>query len=349
MLRSFFRRINAFRRKQYLQDPLFHTQKKYAFVGVGMHSLTNLYPVIKHFGISLKYICTKNSSPTEMRFLFPEAIITHDIQSILSDHSVEAVFISAGDSEHFGLLQKFLGSGKKIFVEKPPCETFDELKQLINNGPAESCVVGLQRRYWPANRIIQRKIRKARNYSYQFHTGSLVNGDPFTGLFIHPLDYALFLFGPATLKSHSLAKGDGGVTIQMHLLHDSGTSGLVECSTEYSWTSPVETLMVNCTDESLKIKYPVLVEGEQKPARIPGLPAERILNQPVTIRRYFSASNFLLPVAENNTLYIQGFYGELKRFIEIAENSAVKQQNDLPSLVNLYEIFDKLRGSRTSS
>ncbi|MBO9573772.1 MAG: hypothetical protein J7497_16420, partial [Chitinophagaceae bacterium] len=73
MVNALLKRFRLYRKSQYFRNNLFHTRKKYAFVGLGMHSITNLLPVLKHYGIHLKYICTKTSSPgKEIKLLFPD-------------------------------------------------------------------------------------------------------------------------------------------------------------------------------------------------------------------------------------------------------------------------------------
>ncbi len=310
-----------------------------------MHSLTNLYPVLRHYGIHLKYIFTKTSSwEKDMNKIFPECIFTNDINDILNDNEVEGIFVSASSDSHYKLLSLIIEKGKKVFVEKPPCESFSQLTELITINKHAVCKVGLQRRYWPANKIILSRVKKTKTYNYRFHTGTYIEGDELTGLFIHPLDYVLFLFGAPEILSSSVKRDASGVTIHLHLLHPNGISGLIECSTHFSWNSPVEELQINGSNELLNIQYPVLVEGESKPSRIANMPAERIFNQNVVRHQYFSAKNFLLPVAELNTIYLQGFYHELETFINIVEgNNKISVQNDLMGLVNLYNLFEKIR------
>ena len=39
---------------------------KYAFVGIGSHSVNNLYPVLDYLHVPLKYICCKSTSKVEL-------------------------------------------------------------------------------------------------------------------------------------------------------------------------------------------------------------------------------------------------------------------------------------------
>jgi virulence factor len=166
-------------------------------------------------------------------------------------------------------------------------------------------------------------------------------------LFIHPLDYSITLFGSAEVLSVSVNKNYAGRTLQLHLRHKNGVTGLLDCSTQYSWNSSYERMQINCPNQNLELQYPTLATAHLKPSRILNLPAERILNQPVVTKQYFSANNFILPVAELNTIYLQGFLNELESFISIAEQGKKGViANDLPGLLNLYSIFDTIRANK---
>lgn len=345
MINSLINKARELRKARYFKNGLFHTKKQYAFIGVGMHSLTNLYPILRHYGINLKYICTKSSSwQNNMSLLFPGCTFTHRVEDITNDAGVEGVIISASPSSHFNLLLKMLEAGKKVFIEKPPCKTLPELDQLVKASKNSVCRVGLQRRYWPGTKIVERKIKHARSYTYQFRTGSYVEGDTLTELFIHPVDYALFLFGHGTVKSYSVMQDGPGMTVHLHLLHENNVSGLIECSTQHSWNTPTDLLSIDGKKEHLTVQYPFLVEGEIKPTRLANIPSERILNQPTVKHQYFSANNFILPVQELNTIFLQGFYSELEAFINIVEGkNNTENKNDLPGLIELYKIFDVTR------
>jgi virulence factor len=345
MLNALLKRFNQHRKEKYFQNPLFHAQKDYAFVGFGIHSMTSLYPILRHYNIRLKYICTKSADwKQQLSPLFPGCIFTHDLNPILTDSSVAGVFVCAAPEVHNEILTRLLSAGKSVFVEKPPCQTLAQLRELQQINPTAICKIGLQRRHWPGNKPILKKCKNAANYIYQFQTGPYPQGDPFTELFIHPLDYSRFLFGPAQLQSFSKNKDDKGITLQLHLTHPGGISGLLHLSTHYTWNPPLESLTVNTKDESLTIQYPLSVTGKQMPFRILNTPAERLMRQTIATREYFSGLPTLVPALETNTLFAQGFLAEIEDFVTLVENpGGIKSEvNDLASLINVYELFHLL-------
>ena len=54
MIQQLINRYKRMRTERYLNET---NQCQYAFVGMGQHSLTNLYPVLHYLQVPLKYIC----------------------------------------------------------------------------------------------------------------------------------------------------------------------------------------------------------------------------------------------------------------------------------------------------
>jgi virulence factor len=347
MLPALLKKYNELRKEKYFRSPLFSSQKKYAFIGVGTHSLANFYPLLRHFNISLKYICTKTSDwSSRMSPLFPGCVFTHEVEDIINDKDVGGVFVCASPEAHYGLLTRLLKAGKNTFIDKPPCSDLSQLQELIRLNTDAICKVGLQRRYWPGNRYAQEKSRGAAGYIYQFHTGPYPQGDLFTELFIHPLDYCRFLFGDYAINSFSNQKDSTGTTIQMHVTHAGGTSGLLQLSTHYAWNPASESISVNTKKGSLLIQYPGSVQEKPLPRRYLNIPSERLLRQPAITKEYYSAGPSITPAMDLNTLVTQGFYDEVGAFVSLVENNgqaAGQPKNDLSSLLNVYQAIESLR------
>jgi virulence factor len=345
MITRLFKKANQFRKQAYLNSSLYKTNKTYAFVGFGMHSLTNLYPILSHFGITLKYICTKHSViPEHIRLKNTGSVFIHSMDIILNDPEVEGVFVSAHPEEHALLLNSLLGAGKKVFIEKPPCSNSRELENILAANPDPVVQVGLQRRFWPGNSYLIKNRVSPRSYIYRFCFGSYPQGNVFNELFIHAIDFSMFLFGDFSILSCSHKKDIQGITIQMHVKHSNEISGLIELSTHYSWNDPIDSLSIQYADELLEVKYPVSVGGRLKPKRILNLPSERFFRKPIISKLYFSINNLVIPSFDLNTLVLQGFYDELRTFVNIVENGKPEgYKNDLIGLIPVFKILDELK------
>ncbi|HVS96256.1 MAG TPA: Gfo/Idh/MocA family oxidoreductase [Puia sp.] len=348
MLETLLRNVNRRRKEQLFRSPLFHTARSYAFVGVGVHSLTNLYPLLRLFNIRLKYVCTRHSDwSRQLSPLFPDCRFTHDPIDIARDEAIAGVFVCADPDAHFDLARLFLGAQKPVFIEKPPCSDLTQLNQLLALDPGGICKVGLQRRYWPGNRYLQKKIRQSTHYRYHFETGPYPQGDVYTELFLHPLDYCAYLFGDLRLESFSSHSHPTGTTLQAHVTHDGGCSGLLELSTGGSWNAAVEKLSVHTPKEALDAEYPASVRGVPAPGRLLNLPTERLLNQAPVSRTYYSGCPSLIPALEYNPLVAQGFYHEIEAFLSLTEGKDARVcRNDLPSLVHTYELIGQFKRAR---
>ena len=63
MINQLIERYKRFRTEQYLAQIY---QYQYAFVGMGQHSLSNLYPVIRYLQIPVKYICVTSERKAQL-------------------------------------------------------------------------------------------------------------------------------------------------------------------------------------------------------------------------------------------------------------------------------------------
>lgn len=231
------------RNRKMLQSPY---SAQYAFVGIGSHALQNLYPVLQYLGIRLKYICCK--SPDKLALIERRfgVTATTSLDTILNDSEVEGVFLCTSPQSHYDICTSVIEADKYLFVEKPPCQTLDQLELLTAADKKQIVMVGMQKRYSPLIWALKKQLVKKEpiNYTMSYHTGAYPEGNPFTDLFIHPVDLVQYLFGNAELKSVQQIDRNGTTTIQGLLSHETA-NGYIELSTAYSWTNPKETLYVN--------------------------------------------------------------------------------------------------------
>ena len=270
MIQALINRYKRMRTEHYLRQTY---QYSYAFVGMGQHSLTNLYPVLHYLGVPLKYICV--TSERKARLIerkIPNVEATTSLGEILNDEAVKGVFVSASPSSHFSIASQILRSGKSLFIEKPPCQSLEELDRLIDlqrlyGSPV--AMVGLQKRYAPAVHLLKQRLSKERLINYDLHsavhllkqrlskerlinydlhylTGAYSEGNALLDLYIHPLDLVCHLYGePEILAIRQVAK-DSFILMLQHP-HIVGT---LELSTAYTWTAAKETLKV-CTKSGI--------------------------------------------------------------------------------------------------
>lgn len=327
------------RNRKMLQSPY---SAQYAFVGIGSHALQNLYPVLQYLGIQLKYICCKSLDKLaliERRF---GVTATTSLDTILNDSEVEGVFLCTSPQSHYDICTRVIEAGKYLFVEKPPCQTLDQLELLTATDKKQIVMVGMQKRYSPLIRALKKQLVKKEpiNYTMSYHTGAYPEGNPFTDLFIHPVDLVQYLFGNAELKSVQQIDRNGTTTIQGLLSHETA-KGYIELSTAYSWTNPKETLYVNTQAGEYRLEQMERLCHYPHPKRIAGIPLEKLGLFTNTEQTLIERNNFN-PLVGNNQLYTQGFFSEIKAFADMVEFSG-ENISPLSSMATTYKLLSSLK------
>lgn len=346
-MNSIIERYKKIRKKGLLEKKY---KGKYAFVGIGNHSLNNLYPVLNYLKVDLKYIVAKSEDTLELiRTNFEHVIATTNLNDVLNDPEIKGVFVSSHPSSHFGLAKQIIASNKALFIEKPPCASLVELAELIvlqqkNNS---TVLTGLQRRYAPVYNILKNKVSNANYYMLKFKAGSYPDGDVLTDLFIHPLDAVFYLFGDGKVENIKTIKGKGAVVYLAQIQHQNGVVGSIELSTDYSWAEAIDELTINTpageyiTENTSKLIFCT------KPKTLLNIPLEKVKSFLPQTTTLYQQNNFL-PVKEHNQLYSAGYYNEIEAFLQACEKGIpVKNYSSLTALKSTFEAIEVLRKAKS--
>lgn len=317
----------------------------YAFVGMGQHSLNNLYPVLNYLNIPLKYICVTSHKKAELiSRKFAGVKATTSIDDILKDDTIKGVLVSATPTAHFQIAKKVLQHGKSLFIEKPPCSSVDELNELIKlseQHPNSVVTVGLQKRYAPCTQILKKKLNKENiiSYNMRYCTGLYPEGNALLDLFIHPIDLVIYLFGEPVIVACEKVGKDSYILMLKH----GDIVGTLELSTGYSWDSAMETLSV-CTQRGVyNLSQMEELTFSSKPQSILGVPFEKVWRKNKTVEYLYSRNNFS-PNLSNNQIHSQGFYNEIKTFVdsvEMGKNISVSNFESLKETYNLLHLISQ--------
>lgn len=317
----------------------------FAFVGVGRHSMDNLYPVLDYLRVPLKYICCRSEDKLPLikqRWKGIRATISLD--EILADEDIRGIFVSAAPAAHFTLARKVLECGKALFIEKPPCLSMNELQQLmiLERGFA---MVGMQKRFAPATRILMKRLKRESllTYNLRYLTGGYPEGNALTDLFIHPLDYICHLFGKAEVRGCEHIHGRNGQTLLLTLRHKDVT-GMLELSTAYSWQDAIESLTVNTEKGIYELIQMENLTFTPKQGYLLGIPAEKVIRRNSVTEILFSRNNFV-PTAINNQIYTQGYLDEIRTFAEAVNNR--KLQTSSLGFRSIYETYRLIESVHT--
>jgi predicted dehydrogenase/threonine dehydrogenase-like Zn-dependent dehydrogenase len=124
------------------------------FIGAGNYASSMLLPHLKsHDQVRLGHVATSTSLSAlnaTRRFGFESS--STDIDDVLTDDSIDAVFIVTRHRSHADLVCRALQSGKATFVEKPLALDDDQLDRIIdvvNETGNDRLMVGFNRRFAP--------------------------------------------------------------------------------------------------------------------------------------------------------------------------------------------------------
>ena len=343
MIQALINRYKRMRTERFLRQTY---QYSYAFVGMGQHSLTNLYSVLHYLGVPLKYICVTSERKArliEQKFTGVKA--TTSLCEMLNDSDVRGIFVSASPSAHFSIASQVLQSGKSLFIEKPPCKSLEELDQLIDlqrlyGSPV--AMAGLQKRCAPAVQLLRKRLNKERLINYDLHylTGAYPEGDALLDLYIHPLDLICSLFGKPEILVCRKVANDSYILMLQHP-HIAGT---LELSTAYTWTAAEEMLKV-CTRSGIyHLSQMELLTYTPKRSAPLGFPVEKMWRTNETTEHLYDRNNFV-PTLANNQVYSQGFFRELSSFVDAVERRSHDILTDLCSLRDVYELLARIKES----
>ena len=132
------------------------------FIGAGNYASSMLLPHLARMAdVSLAHVATVRSlSAANAQRRFGFATASTDTDAVLSDESLDAIFIVTRHHTHADLVCRALATGKAVFVEKPLALTKEELDRIadvVANTGNDRLMVGFNRRFAPL--LVQMKSR----------------------------------------------------------------------------------------------------------------------------------------------------------------------------------------------
>jgi predicted dehydrogenase/threonine dehydrogenase-like Zn-dependent dehydrogenase len=209
-----------------------------AFVGAGGFTTRMLMPLLPKHGIRKIAVASQSgvtASHAAKKFQFER--VASNIDEVLKDERVDAVFIATPHNSHATLVEKSLQAGKHVFVEKPLALNLDELNNIERALDAHSdrcLLVGFNRRFSPHLQQLKKWIASAPSNKalvITVNAGAIpqkhwtqdvaIGGGRILGEGCHFIDVARYLIGHPIASTQTLAVqgGDGR-------LHDCVTLGL---------------------------------------------------------------------------------------------------------------------------
>ncbi|MGW5678717.1 bi-domain-containing oxidoreductase [Streptomyces sp. NPDC003860] len=241
-----------------------------AFVGAGNYATSMLLPHLTgRDGVELTKVVTTtalSAANAKQKFGFAEA--SCELDSVLEDPSVDAVFVVTRHSSHAELTRRALLAGKTVFVEKPLALDQDGLAGVlaaVEESGNDRLQVGFNRRFAPLLREAGARFGPRTgpaNVRYLVNAGRLghgswylqqaTEGSRFVGEGGHFIDTASWLLAADPVSVYALAT-PGGEDLQVVLRYPGGSTATISYVTTGPSGFPKETLDLVADGRALRL------------------------------------------------------------------------------------------------
>jgi predicted dehydrogenase/threonine dehydrogenase-like Zn-dependent dehydrogenase len=246
------------------------TPVRLGFVGAGNYASSMLLPHLSNrTDVSLAHVATSRSlSALNAKKKFGFVATSTDAESVLSDDSIDAVFIVTRHSSHAALACRALEAGKAVFVEKPMALSLDEVERILATVDAtgnDRILVGFNRRFSPMLAEMRSRFRPARDATvirYLVNAGPLSasswyadvsqEGSRFAGEGGHFIDTASWWIGADPVDVITTGAG-GADDIQVALRYEGGSLATITYLTNGHPRFPKETFEVSAGGRSARL------------------------------------------------------------------------------------------------
>ncbi|MFF3944530.1 bi-domain-containing oxidoreductase [Streptomyces sp. NPDC001902] len=235
------------------------TPVRLAFVGAGNYATSMLLPhLARRDGVELSTVVTTtalSAANAQRKFGFAQA--TTDLDAVLGDTSIDAVFVVTRHSSHAELTRRALLAGKTVFVEKPLALTEDELADVlaaVEESGNDRLQVGFNRRFAPLLQDAKKRFGARTgpaSLRYLVNAGRLqhgswylqqgTEGSRFAGEGGHFIDTASWLLDADPVSVYAVATS-GNEDLQVMLHYPDGSTATISYVTTGAPGFPKETL-----------------------------------------------------------------------------------------------------------
>ncbi|MDX5563105.1 bi-domain-containing oxidoreductase [Streptomyces sp. ID05-04B] len=230
-----------------------------AFVGAGNYATSMLLPhLAQRDGVELSTVVTTTAlSAANAKRKFGFAAATTDLDAVLGDPLVDAVFVVTRHSSHAELTRKALLAGKTVFVEKPLALSEDELAGVlaaVEESGNDRLQVGFNRRFAPLLNEARKRFGARTgpaSLRYLVNAGRLdhgswylrqgTEGSRFAGEGGHFIDTASWLLDADPVSVYATA-APGNEDLQVVLRYPDGSTATISYVTTGAPGFPKETL-----------------------------------------------------------------------------------------------------------
>jgi predicted dehydrogenase/threonine dehydrogenase-like Zn-dependent dehydrogenase len=241
------------------------------FIGAGNYASSMLLPQLTgRDDVELARVATNRSlSAVNAQRKFGFAATSTDVDSILADDAIDAVFVVTRHSSHADLTCRALEAGKAVFVEKPLALTVDQIQRIATTIDAtgnDRLMVGFNRRFAPL--LVDMKSRFGPSTGgavarYLVNAGQLaadswyrqedLEGSRFAGEGGHFLDTVSWWVGADPVEVSAVASGHEAANLQVTVRLADESLATITYLTNGHPRYPKETFDISCGRRSARL------------------------------------------------------------------------------------------------
>jgi predicted dehydrogenase/threonine dehydrogenase-like Zn-dependent dehydrogenase len=232
------------------------------FIGAGSYASSMLLPhLAKHPGATLGTVATTRSlSAVNAQRTFGFESTTTDAEDVLTDPSIDAVFVVTRHHSHAGFVCRALEHGKAVFVEKPLALTraeVDGILDVVERTGNDRIMVGFNRRFAPLLVGMRQRfgstgtpvsarylVNAGRMTAGSWYLDEQLEGSRFLGEGGHFIDTVSWWVGHHPVEVNAVAT-PGGCDLHVTVRFADGSLATITYSTDGDARVPKETLDVS--------------------------------------------------------------------------------------------------------
>jgi predicted dehydrogenase/threonine dehydrogenase-like Zn-dependent dehydrogenase len=241
------------------------------FIGAGNYASSMLLPHLAgRADVELSRVATNRSlSAANAQRKFGFAAANTDADAVLSDETIDAVFVVTRHSSHAELTCRALEAGKAVFVEKPLALTIEETERILATVDAtgnDRLMVGFNRRFAPLLVDMKKRYSGRAGGSvarYLVNAGQLASdswyrnedmeGSRFVGEGGHFIDTISWWLGADPAQVSALQPGGGGESVQVTVHYTDGSLATITYLVDGHPRFPKETFDVSSGRRSARL------------------------------------------------------------------------------------------------
>ncbi|MFZ1721976.1 MAG: Gfo/Idh/MocA family oxidoreductase [Microgenomates group bacterium] len=302
---------------------------KIGFIGCGKHAKANIYPSVLLLGYDITAVCARhleNAQTTADRFHAKSAY--DDYRAMLKTEQLDVVFVITSGDQHVDIVIECLKSGAHVFVEKPLGWTTKEAREVakISEQTKKHVMVGFMKRFAPSYLEMKRIISDTANFGEVLTMTGMFGVRPFGDdeIFlkygaIHYVDLMRFLFGEIKDLHGFKRVLDKNVSQVFSFATDDGKTGTMFFAGLPAWARHQEEITISGTQGFVKVDNLTKVSHHFYTEPISENPRWQTLDVEDRVFTSIDTSGS----GGTERLYINGYVGEVKHFLESIESNGV--------------------------